>query len=141
MMKITLKNRIILIGALNIAAAITLVLTRFIGFNSSFFNGFGIGLFAVVFPFLIFLTIKYTDKEYQQDYDLSIQDERIIRNIERSRAMGYTLQSLLIIAVALISYISDSELYFWALAAVLVTVIFTKIYNKRLNNKNQETYL
>ena len=140
-MKITLKNRIILIGALNIVAAITLVLTRFLGFNSSFLNGFGIGLFAVVFPFLIFLIIKYNDKEYQQDYDISIQDERIIRNIERSRAMGYALQSLLIIAVALISYISDSELYFWVLAAVLVTVIFTKIYNKRLNNKNQETYL
>ncbi|MBF9014003.1 MULTISPECIES: hypothetical protein [unclassified Oceanispirochaeta] len=138
-MKITLKNRIILIGALNIVAAITLVLTRLTDFNSSFFNGFGIGLFAVVFPFLIFLIIKYNDKEYQQDYDLSLQDERIIRNIERSRAMGYTLQSLLIIAVTLISYISDSEMYFWVLAVVLITVIFTKFYNKSLNNKNQET--
>ncbi|MBI9108656.1 MAG: hypothetical protein JEZ04_18065 [Spirochaetales bacterium] len=127
------KARIILMGVLNIAAAFAIILSRFIGGNADYLHGFGFGLLAVAFPILIFLIIRNKDKEYRENQELSLNDERVRRNCNRANALGFKLQSLLIIAAAVVSYFFEIELYYIVLGIVLVAVGFVKIYNRRLN--------
>ncbi|MBB6479896.1 hypothetical protein [Spirochaeta isovalerica] len=131
----TLKQRITLILGLDSLVGIALVVTKLTGLNSSYLNGFGIGLFSVTVPFLIYLTFKLRDREYREEYDLSVNDERIRRNSEKAYAIGFQIQTALLLATAVISYVADFNLYFPVIAIVLASLIFAKVYYKRLNKQ------
>jgi len=130
---LTFKARTILIGTLNIVAVSAIILSRFIGGNADYLHGFGFGLLAVAFPFLIFIIIRNKDKEYRENQELSLNDERVRRNCDRANALGFKLQSLLIVAAAAVSYFFEIQLYYIVLGIILVSVGFVKIYGRRLN--------
>lgn len=135
MKHITLKKRMIFIGVLSTVAIIILGLTTVMGYKGSFLHGFSVGLLAVVLPVLIFLIFRYHNKEYQKEFDLSLQDERIKRNYERAGAVAFKIQSVLIIAVAIVSVLFEVEIYFMVLAIIFVMLVFTKIYSNKLNSR------
>ncbi|QEN04452.1 hypothetical protein EW093_06980 [Thiospirochaeta perfilievii] len=136
MNKMSLKKRVTLIGIVNVLVVLVLVLffNQITGFKSEYIRGMGVGCLVVILPFLIFLIVVYKNREYKEDYDISRSDERIIRNYERAGALSFRIQSMLIIAVAIISFVLDVDLYFLVLGVVFVTVIFGKIYGKKLNS-------
>jgi len=131
----TLKKRMSLILLLDSFIALILIILKLTGKDSAYFNGFGIGLFSVTLPFLIYLTIRMRNREYREEYDLSIKDERIKRNSEKSYAIGLQIQNVLLISIAILSYIADFNLYFPVLGIVLLTQLFVIFYSKKLNKR------
>lgn len=133
MRKITLRKRIVLISILNFVAAFVLILSRYINYKAAYFKGFGVGLLAVALPMLIILIIKSNNKDYIEEYNLSINDERIKRNVERSYSLGFSIQTILLLGTIFIAYLFELDLYPIVLSVVGGTLVFVKIYLYKLN--------
>lgn len=130
---LTLENRIKLISVLNLLAALALFGSRVLDEKGDFLNGVGVGLLVTAGPALIYLIIKYNNEEFKTDYNLSVNDERIKRNIEKAQAAGFKLLSMGMLLVAVITYVLEIDMYMFVLGVVLFSLVYVKLYNRKLN--------
>lgn len=129
------KGRVILLGVFSAVSAV-LVLSHYgAGIGSDYFGGLGIGMFSVVVPMFLFFFIRSKNSEFAEEYNLSITDERVRKNIFRAEALGHKILSVLVISCAILSYATSLNLYFSVLISVIISTVFSKIYAKYLNNK------
>lgn len=133
MIGLTLENRIKLISVLNLVAVLALIASRMIGGMAAFLSGVGVGLLVVASPTLIFLIIKYNNEEFKTNYNLSVNDERVKRNIEKAQAAGFKLLSIGTLLIAVVTYVLEIEMYIFVIGAVILSLVYVKLYNRKLN--------
>lgn len=128
------KTRLIFLGAFSALSAILVFLHYGAGLGSDFFGGMGIGMFAVIVPVFLFFFIRTKNREFAEEYDLSMNDERIRNNIFKAEALGHKVLAVLVISCAVLSYATELDLFFSVLVSILISTGFSKIYAKYLNN-------
>ena len=134
MIGLTLDKRIKLIAGMVVLGIVFIITGAFIDGKGAFLSGFGTGLLLVGAPLLVFFVIKYNNEEFKTDYNLSINDERIKRNIGIAQAAGYKLMVVSILLVAVITYVLEITMYPFILLTVVLIMVYVKLYLKKLNN-------
>lgn len=132
MIRMTLKQRVWFIGSLVVAAAV-LQMAEYLIDIPDFIHGISVGLMIVAMPVYAFLLLKYQKSEDREDYDLSVSDERVINNCNKAYAIGFKLQSALIIAILVVCYNFKFDYYLPVIGGLLVSIIFSKTLNFHLN--------
>lgn len=128
-----LEKRVKFLGLVSVISVVLLMLHYAAGIGTDYLGGISIGMFAVIIPFFIFTLIKSKNREFKEDYNLSVQDERVMQNCNKAEALAHRILSILIVTCCIISYVFTVDLYFMAIGCVIVTKIFSKVYGSRLN--------